>query len=213
MAGPFAGMAYPTDRLADVGAPGAKLLGSYEHEIADIFAEAILGDVDVFVDVGSAEGYYAVGMAFANPGLTTYAYDLSRSARGLCATIADLNGVGDRVHIGRRCDAAALARLPLDNALLLCDIEGAEGAFFDTRIAELLRRTRVVVEVHEGAMAGLGDQVADAFRNSHVTRVIHQREPPPHDERLADWSPSDLAVATTEARRASDHWLDFVPRG
>ena len=132
-AGPFAGLTYPRDQLADVDAPVAKLVGCYEQEIAATFREALADGVDVFVDVGSADGYYAVGMAVRSPSLTTHAYDLSRSARNLCAAIAALNGVDARVRLGSSCDTAALARLPLDGALLLCDIEGGEGEFFVLR--------------------------------------------------------------------------------
>lgn len=211
-AGPFAGLAYPTDRLADVDAPVAKLVGCYEREIADVFTEELQKGTEVFVDVGSADGYYAVGMAVQNPRMTTHAYDLSRSARRLCADVAELNGVGDRVRIGRRCDADELARLPLDGALLLCDIEGGEAEFFDARTVGLLRRTRVVVEAHDGGHRGLGRQVARAFEHSHVARVVLPQPREPNDPRLNDWPESDLAIAMTESRRPGDHWLDLVPR-
>lgn len=210
--GPFAGLAYPPDRVADVDAPVAKLVGCYEQEIAYVFTEALDDGVEAFVDVGSADGYYAVGMAVSNPRLTTYAYDLSRSARDLCAAISDLNGVGDRVLLGRRCDARELARLPLEGALLLCDIEGAEADFFDPRTVELLRRTRVVVEAHDGDGRGLGHQVARAFEQSHTARVVRPRPRAPADGRLEGWTTAELASAMTESRRVGDHWLDLVAR-
>ncbi|MDP8908786.1 MAG: hypothetical protein M3N47_06635 [Chloroflexota bacterium] len=211
--GPFAGLRYPPGRLADVDAPVAKLVGCYEQEIADIFAEALQGGVEVFVDVGSADGYYAVGMAARNPRLTTYAYDLSRSARQLCAAVAQLNGVGDRVRLRRRCDAGELSRLPLEGAVLLCDIEGGEAEFFDPRTIGLLRRARVVVEAHDGAMqGGLGRQVVRAFEHSHVARVIHPQSRQPDDARLNGWSASERAIAMTESRRPGDHWVDLLPR-
>lgn len=210
--GRFAGLAYPPDRLADVDAPVAKLVGCYEQEISGVFAEALDGGVETFVDVGSADGYYAVGMARANPRLTTYAYDLSRSARRLCATVAELNDVGPRVRLGRRCDARELAALPLEGALLLCDIEGGEADFFGARVVELLRRTRVVVEAHDGGRSGLGHQVVLAFEHSHVARVVSPQPREPNDPHLAGWTSSELVIAMTESRRPGDHWLDLVPR-
>lgn len=211
-AGPFTGLAYPPDRLADVDAPVAKLVGCYEQEIADIFAEALADGVEVFVDVGAADGYYAVGMAAKNAHLTTYAYDLSRSARHLCTTVAELNGVADRVRLARRCDAGELAGLPLEGALLLCDIEGGEADFFDPRTVELLRRTRVVVEAHDGGTPGLGRRVVSTFEHSHVARAILPQARQPADPRLDGWSASERASAMTESRRPGDHWLDLVPR-
>lgn len=209
--GPFAGLRYPADRLADVDAPVAKLVGCYEQEIADIFAGALGRGVRTFVDVGSADGYYAVGMAVRNPLLTTYAYDLSSSARRLCAAVAALNGVAERVRLGRRCDARELDGLPLDGALMLCDIEGGEAEFFDARTVDLLRHTRVVVEAHDGGRAGLGRRVAHAFQQTHSARVVPTQSREPDDARLAGWTEGELALAMTESRRPADHWLDLVP--
>jgi hypothetical protein len=212
-AGPFAGLRYPADRIADIDAPVAKLLGCYEREIADVFEDALARGVEVFVDVGSADGYYAVGMALASPWVTTFAYDISRSARRLSRTIAERNEVGDRVRIRGRCHVAELASLPLDGALLLCDIEGGEAEFFDDRTVALLVRTHVVVEVHDGTAPGLGQQVVEAFDESHDVRVVVPQARELDDPRLDGWTPVEVALALTESRRPADHWLDLAPRG
>lgn len=211
-AGPFRGLGYPADRMADVDAPVAKLLGCYEREIAGVFESALARGVDVFVDVGSADGYYAVGMAVASPRVTTFAYELSRAARRLCRTVADRNGVGDRVRIAGRCRPRALASLPLDGALVLCDIEGGEADFFDDRTVALLGRAHVVVEAHDGGVPGLGRRVAGAFAASHEVRVVVPQPRAADDPRLEGWAPSERALALTESRRPADHWLDLVPR-
>jgi hypothetical protein len=209
--GPLAGLAYPPSRMADIDAPVAKLLGCYEQEIAHIFGETLDRGVEVFVDVGAADGYYAVGMAVRNPSLTTYAYDLSRSARQICATVADLNSVRDRVRVARRCDADALAGLPLEDAFLLCDIEGGEVEFFDAHAVGLLRRTRVVVEAHDGITPGSGRQVARAFEHSHRASVVLPQARASAYPCLEGCTPSELALAISEYRRPGDHWLDLVP--
>ena len=64
-AGPFAGMRYAG--LPSGSTAGPKLLGSYESEIA-AWIEGLCGArLDTIVDVGCAEGYYAVGMAMRCP--------------------------------------------------------------------------------------------------------------------------------------------------
>ncbi len=96
---------------------------------------------------------------------------------------------------------------------MLCDIEGGEAEFFDARTVALLRLAHVVVEVHDGAAAGLGRRVAEAFDASHVVRVVLPQAREVDDPRLAGWSDPELALALTESRRPGDHWLDLVPRG
>lgn len=210
--GAFAGLVYPPNGFADVDAPVAKLVGCYEQEIAYVFADALRDGVEVFVDVGCADGYYAVGMAMRSPRLATYAYDLSRSALRKCASVAELNDVTDRVRLAGRCNPEALAGLPLEGALLLCDIEGGEADFFDERTVGLLRHTRVVVEAHDGGGRELGSAVALAFGDTHECRALRPQRREPDDPRLASWTPSDLDAALSEGRRPGDHWLDLVPR-
>ena len=211
--GPFAGLRYPADRLADVDAPVAKLVGCYEQEIADIFADALGGGVRTFVDVGSADGYYAVGMAVRNPLLTTYAYDLSRSARRLCAAVAALNGVADRVRLGRRCDARELRGLPLEGALMLCDIEGGEAEFFDARTvgpAAPHPRRRRSPRRGPGRTGAQASRTPSSRRTRPASCPRESREP--DDARLDGWTAAELALGMTESRRPEDHWLDLVPR-
>src|SRR4051812_49114802 len=74
--GPFAGLQYPPAGLADVDAAVAKLVGSYEAELYPVFARWLEHGSGLFVDVGSADGYFAVGVAVADASATVHAYDL-----------------------------------------------------------------------------------------------------------------------------------------
>src|SRR5262249_14170280 len=69
--GPFAGMDYVTE--ATEGALIPRLLGTYESELHPyILAFARMGP-EAVIDVGSAEGYYAVGLARLMPGTVVHA--------------------------------------------------------------------------------------------------------------------------------------------
>src|SRR4051794_20818862 len=57
--GVFRGMRYVDQARSSALLP--KLLGSYEREIADEIERAAGVDYRVCVDIGSAEGYYAIG--------------------------------------------------------------------------------------------------------------------------------------------------------
>src|SRR5919198_4691601 len=58
--GPLAGLTYPDTEPLSV-AP--KLLGVYESELHAAIEDAIRADPAVIVNVGAADGYYAVGLA------------------------------------------------------------------------------------------------------------------------------------------------------
>jgi methylase of polypeptide subunit release factors len=51
------------------------------------------------IDIGAAEGYYAIGFARRLPAARVIASDLDPVARLLCWLLARRNGVGDRVSV------------------------------------------------------------------------------------------------------------------
>src|SRR5262245_41340678 len=65
--GPFAGMVYP-DHAAVGSTLYPKLLGSYERELHQTVDDIVRLGYDTVVDIGAAEGYYAVGLAMKMPG-------------------------------------------------------------------------------------------------------------------------------------------------
>jgi hypothetical protein len=212
--GPFAGLSYPQDRLADVDAPVAKLLGSYEQELHGIFAAALARGTETFIDIGCADGYYAVGMALASTQTTVWAWDISRSSRRLCHEVAQLNGCVGGVRIGNRFSASSLDQIPTSGALLLCDIEGAERELITAELASRLTETHVVIEAHEHAVPGIQAHLRELFAESHACRTIPQapRDPDFYPE-ISLWTAEERESAVNERRGAPATWLDFTPVG
>jgi hypothetical protein len=190
--GPFAGLRYW--RGGD--SPMAKLAGSYELEIAPWIAEALAVRPPVFVDLGAADGYYAVGVKVVQPGARVIAFELASTARRELRRLADLNGV--QIEIRRRASARAVSRLPLSRALVLCDIEGAEAGVLSTRLVRRLETATVIVELHEHARPGIAELLADRFRRTHALNFVCSQ-------------PRDGAF--DEHRVASMRWARFTPRG
>lgn len=60
--GPFAGMKYINKAHGSSLTP--KIIGTYERELHPFIYEIADKQYDCIVDVGSAEGYYAVGLAY-----------------------------------------------------------------------------------------------------------------------------------------------------
>src|SRR3954454_22153756 len=87
--GPFARLVYP-DRAPISLVP--KLLGIYERELHGAIEAAIRAQPDVIVNVGAADGYYAVGLARRLPAATVIAYEADAGQRELCRRVAAANG-------------------------------------------------------------------------------------------------------------------------
>src|SRR5207249_10415948 len=96
LAGPFAGMKYVSTSVGSVYEP--KLMGTYELELHPIIEQLCKQQFSRIIDVGAAEGYYAVGMAMRSPRSEVIAFETTTEGQALIAQLAALNEVAARVE-------------------------------------------------------------------------------------------------------------------
>jgi SAM-dependent methyltransferase len=206
--GPFAGMQYPR-RSAQV----AKLTGAYELELHHVLRDWIDLAPALIVDIGCGEGYYAVGFAHAIPQAQVRAYDIDPRSRELCGELVALNGVGDRVVVGERCDLATLRRLPASGTALFLDCEGCELELLRPDEVPQMAAWHVLVELHDFLTPETTETIAGRFADTHQFEVI-EPEIRSHADipELAEFSPSERAVALDEFRPARMRWAHLRPR-
>ena len=145
-----------------------KIIGTYESELRDEITRLGNNQYDLIVDIGCAEGYYAVGLAQMFPGTPVKAYDIDASARKACKKLADRNGVGGQVQIQSFCSDAELQQLCEGNSgLVICDCEGFEEFVLNQRVAKACFQSDLIVEVHDCFYPGIGDKLQDAFSDTH----------------------------------------------
>jgi hypothetical protein len=210
--GPFRGLRYPsTQSVGSMFLP--KLLGSYESELHPVFTSLLENRYSAAVDIGCAEGYYAVGLAMRVPSAEVFAFDTNPRARRLCAEMASLNSVASKVHVGELCDQAVLRKLPLgERALIICDCEGYEGLLFDAPMAEFLVRHDLIIETHDFIDIGLSKKMIACFGSSHRIQAIKgvddiEKANTFVSPRLETLSARDRWLALREQRPAIMEWL------
>lgn len=206
LSGPFRGMVYRV--RASEGARTPRLIGSYEASLAPVIEEIVAGAYDRVIDIGSAEGYYAVGLALRLSGARIIARDTDAKAQEACAALARDNGVAERVEIGGAVQHADFDGLIAGRTLILCDIEGEEAALLDPEAAPRLREADLLVEVHEGMRPGCLDLLERRFAPSHSIRRIGRRL---QDAGLPGWaeglSDMDRLLLLWEWRASPTPWL------
>jgi hypothetical protein len=175
-AGPFLGMKCVAPHGGSVYYP--KLLGIYERELHP--AIQAINDLlpDRIVNVGAAEGYYAVGLALRNPGAAVVAFEQTPEGRALTAEMAALNGVTERVRILGRCEPVDLIPelAPARRAVVVCDVEGYEAALLDPATIPALMTAWILVELHEFVVAGIGEMIRSRFAATHCITEIKQTD-------------------------------------
>ncbi len=176
LAGPFVGMRYVPRSSGSAFA--AKILGTYEKELVPFIEEVIQQNPAYIVDVGAAEGYYAVGLLTRLAKARCIAFEMTVAAQVLMKQMAEANGVEQRIEAHGYCDAAHLKRALCGASgvpVVIMDVEGAEMLLLDQEIVPELSACRILVELHDHMVPGCFDTVLGRFRESHHIEIIESR--------------------------------------
>jgi 2-polyprenyl-3-methyl-5-hydroxy-6-metoxy-1,4-benzoquinol methylase len=203
--GPFAGMHYFE---AAEGALLPRLIGCYEAELQPTLLKMREENYQTVIDIGCAEGYYAVGLGKLFPDSQIYAHDISEDAQRACIELAKANGLAERVHVSGVFDGQALHEHAKTKTLVVCDIEGAEAELLDPVQYPAFKEVDLIVEVHECFKPGLVQTMTERFSGSHDIEWFWQ-SPNAHRE-LPDWLRTlphlDQILCTWEWRSGPTPW-------
>jgi len=207
-------MRYPPEAVAaTITVP--KLLGVFELELHPALEKVIdkENQIRVILNVGCAEGYYAVGLALKLPGTTVHAFDADPSFRLMCSRMASLNGVADCISIHGAVTAADLQKfLQTENVFVVCDCEGCELELLDPDRAPGLRTATIIVELHDFVDDRTCSAIFRRFRETHQIEIISSsvRDPRTYPE-LDGFSDGDAALAVSEFRPGPMEWAWMQP--
>lgn len=207
-AGPFAGMRYLPFASGSGLLP--KLAGSYEMELHAAVAESISRSPTQLINIGAAEGYYAIGYALRLPGLAIHAFETDILARQRLRDLARHNGVLGRVRIRERCCHRRLERTIAARTLIVCDCEGCEGDLLDPHRVPRLRAADLIVELHVERQPAVADLMLSRFAPTHeATRLrmaARTEAAAAFAEVLSRIAPADRGMALHE-REERTEWL------
>lgn len=204
--GPFKGMHYAVP--AAEGSRAARLLGAYEASLVPVIEVIIKRKYGLIIDVGCAEGYYAVGLARRMPKSRVLARDASEKAQGLCRALAAANGVEERVEVGGIMTHADFDICKTRRSVVICDIEGAEDSLLDPVLAPGLVQADILVECHDCIKPGLTAKIRDRFAETHSVREIGRAlDDSGFPEWMEDLSDMDRLIALWEWRMGPTPWL------
>jgi len=215
--GPFKGMKYP--KLQSVGSTlYPKLLGSYELEIQQEIEELLVNNYSEIIDVGCAEGYYAVGLALRCESSHVYAFDKSEKARTLCINMAVLNNVSERVIVGSELTAEGLRDFKFTGkGLMICDCEGYEKLLFTELSMRNLINCDLIIETHDLINIEISTYLKALIKHTHDIISISstddiQKALNSNFLELENLSLSSKREILKENRKAIMEWLICRPK-
>ena len=188
------------------------LLGSYEADLHPHLVAFSKEELDVIIDIGCAEGYYAVGMALLCPSVQVFAHDISKTARAACLKMAEKNGVERRFSVGGEFTGSDFSKFTDVKTLLIMDVEGAELDLLDPALFPALKAMSIIVETHNMYRPNVTNILIERFRETHDVQVIKTSTTSvPVPEWLSDLGQLDQMIAVWEMRSGETPWLVMRP--
>ena len=170
LGGPFKGLEFVEE--SSEGCHIAKLLGCYEQPLHPFIEVALKSQYYAVLNIGCAEGYYAVGFAIGMDSAKVYAFDTDEKSRTTCTELAERNSVSDRVSVSGHFEPSFFERYLEQKTLILCDIEGGESHLLDPSVAPALKSCDIVVESHEHMKPGITNLLCSRFAESHKITIV-----------------------------------------
>jgi len=212
--GPFQGMLLGINSSWGFGDTCSKLLGTYEEELHPILSTVTKTAYQWVIDIGCAEGYYSIGLALNMPTSKVIAFDISEKARQICRSVAEVNGVSERIEIKSECTPESLKPViemitrDGDHPFIKIDVEGCEYELLDPEVIPELKLCDILVECHDFARPNLTAILLQRFSKSHEISIIKQsgRNPLAFSflEQLSDL---DRWLIINEGRALAMHWM------
>jgi hypothetical protein len=129
------------------------------------------------IDVGAADGYYAMGCAMIWPGAQVIAYEADASGRKILKVFAARNRLEERIECRGRCETIDLCKAleGVGRGLVVMDVEGYENILLDSANAILLKSFCLIVELHDLRVENLGEMLTARFQTTHTISEIWTR--------------------------------------
>jgi hypothetical protein len=212
LSGPFEGMRYLQGNV--MGPPLPRWLGTYEAELHEVIRKSISKKTyDIILVVGSAEGFYACGLARLFPTTPILSFESTLVSRWQQRKLLKINHIR-QVEIRGKLEIQEFLRLVKNKkSLCLLDIEGAELEFCGAAALPCLGRADLLVEIHASGRRSPGEvlkEIESRLNPSHRTQILN-----PVQRKIAEiqaqarsrWTTEALEQAAEEHRGFAQQWL------
>jgi hypothetical protein len=172
--GPFKGTKYITKGIAE-STILPKIVGSYEAQLHDTVNEVAKKNYSDIVDIGCAEGYYAIGFAKKMRNTMVHCFDINKSDILICQEIAKLNNLTN-LTFNFFCTNEMLKEFQFKNKVLVfCDTEGFELELFTEDVIHSLKKHDLLIEIHDINNPEISNTLYNRFIDTHNIKILDNR--------------------------------------
>lgn len=214
--GPFSGLRLNRDTWWGKSDLGAQCLGLYEKEILDLISSH--GPFDTFVDIGAADGYYAVGMLHAKMTKKSVCFEISEE--GQCAIRENylINESPGELEVhgeANQQSIVSVAKRLSENTLVLIDVEGFEFQLLSKEVITALGKCTMIIEIHNW-IDGFEEKYVDLLRNLdkcfEITIIAPSERNTQNIELLRSYTDDNRLLVSSERRPCLMRFLHLTPK-
>lgn len=175
MTGPFKGMKYLNVSIGSSLFP--KIYGIYEKELHSTINSVSKKGFEKIIVIGGGEGYYAVGLGKSFPNLEVLAFETNLDGQSAILQMANLNSLKN-VKVFGECKAEDLKSIVYskNRNFIIVDIEGGEVDVLNEEVIVHLKRSDVLIEVHDFVDRSIGEKLKARFSKTHKLKEILQED-------------------------------------
>ena len=218
--GVFEGMRLSQDSGWGKSDLASQLLGLYEKEVVRLLASlARKRQSKTLVNVGAAEGYFAIGALHSGLFSRTVAFEMSENSRRILLENASLNAVETQLTVFGRATAGFLDEIEhldgfsYEGSIFLVDTEGAELDFIDEGSLQKMARATLIIETHTSFVSGKAQSAFESLcsRYHSVSEIRTEGRNPGDFPELDSWSDDERWAIGSEGRPQRGRWLILEP--
>ena len=193
-------------------------LGIYEEHILKKITHFAKSGTSTLIDVGAADGYFAVGMAYSNICQKVYAFEIEKEGRDRLLENANANKCNNKIKVFGKADVESISKIIKgeDKVIVLIDIEGGEYELFNEDMLTVLRGNYVICELHPWMVDG-GDSLqikllSKASEQFNVELIKRDTYRPNMFSEFDNLSDEERLIAVGEGREKNMQWMVLTPK-
>jgi len=216
--GPFKGLKLDKETWWGRLDLGSQCLGLYEKELLQQIEAITENKYQTFIDIGAADGYYAIGMLKSKKVKKTICFEQAQKGRDAIFSKYHINGSVGELTVHGEASMNSLSKLQqrdLKNSITLIDIEGGEFDFLNMATLNLLSSSLVFIEIHNWVENFLS-RYATLLRDAEALFQIEVVSPVERNtagiSELRDFTDDNRLLLTSERRPCLMRFLKLTPR-
>jgi hypothetical protein len=214
--GLFSGLRLNRDTWWGQSDLGAQCLGLYEKEILNLISAH--GPFKTFLDIGAADGYYAVGLLHAKMAKKAICFEISEDGQRAIERNWRLNGKPGKLEVYGEADGhsiSSIAEKLCENTLVLIDVEGFEFQLLSPELIAILGQCNVVLEIHNW-IEGFAEKYPVLLRNLDkyfdITVIAQSDRNTQNIGLLRSYTDDNRLLVSSERRPCMMRFLHLVPK-